>query len=365
MRSACRRRGCARSCWPAASSPRRPRLRAAVVQRRRSAIRSIPAAGPRIAGRPSWSRPSRRVVLGATLAGLVGFPGRHRPAAAEPPGLRRAWLRARQPGPLLPRRRRSRGGCGAAGGDARRARPAVDPRGRMRPRRAPAACPSRCSACRQEMTQQRKLGPDAPSALWPDGSAAPAAAGRHGGARRPGARRAAPTPRGDAGAAGARPGTLRDLLRALPRPGRRRRRHDPAAAASRTRRATTPPGCAPRRRQYYFDVITKGYGVMYGYAARVAPADRWAIIAYIRALQLSRRCRARRGAGCAGRAAMTEPAARACAARLVARQAWPARRCWRCGASARPASRWPAGWSASSSGSASRSAPMRCWRCMR
>jgi hypothetical protein len=27
---------------------------------------------------------------------------------------------------------------------------------------------------------------------------------------------------------------------------------------------------------------------MYGYAARVAPADRWAIIAYIRALQLSR-----------------------------------------------------------------------------
>ena len=27
---------------------------------------------------------------------------------------------------------------------------------------------------------------------------------------------------------------------------------------------------------------------MYGYAARVEPADRWAIIAYIRALQLSR-----------------------------------------------------------------------------
>jgi hypothetical protein len=30
---------------------------------------------------------------------------------------------------------------------------------------------------------------------------------------------------------------------------------------------------------------------MYSYAARVAPRDRWAIVAYIRALQLSRRAR--------------------------------------------------------------------------
>src|SRR5262249_45960188 len=35
------------------------------------------------------------------------------------------------------------------------------------------------------------------------------------------------------------------------------------------------------------DVITHGYGVMYSFADRVAPADRWAIAAYIRALQLS------------------------------------------------------------------------------
>lgn len=40
--------------------------------------------------------------------------------------------------------------------------------------------------------------------------------------------------------------------------------------------------------QYFFDVITNGHGAMYSYAARVAPADRWAIVAYIRALQLSR-----------------------------------------------------------------------------
>jgi hypothetical protein len=38
---------------------------------------------------------------------------------------------------------------------------------------------------------------------------------------------------------------------------------------------------------HFFDVITHGYGVMYSYAARVDPSDRWAITAYIRALQLS------------------------------------------------------------------------------
>jgi mono/diheme cytochrome c family protein len=38
---------------------------------------------------------------------------------------------------------------------------------------------------------------------------------------------------------------------------------------------------------HFFDVITNGFGVMYPYAYRIAPEDRWAIIAYIRALQLS------------------------------------------------------------------------------
>ncbi len=38
---------------------------------------------------------------------------------------------------------------------------------------------------------------------------------------------------------------------------------------------------------HFFDVMTHGYGVMYSYASRVAPEDRWAIAAYIRALQLS------------------------------------------------------------------------------
>jgi len=37
--------------------------------------------------------------------------------------------------------------------------------------------------------------------------------------------------------------------------------------------------------EHFVDVITNGHGVMYSYADRVPPADRWAITAYIRALQ--------------------------------------------------------------------------------
>jgi mono/diheme cytochrome c family protein len=41
-----------------------------------------------------------------------------------------------------------------------------------------------------------------------------------------------------------------------------------------------PPG-------HYFNVISNGYGAMYSYASRIPTDDRWAIVAYIRALQLS------------------------------------------------------------------------------
>jgi hypothetical protein len=48
----------------------------------------------------------------------------------------------------------------------------------------------------------------------------------------------------------------------------------------------------PRLRQvpngYLYDVITNGFGGMLSYSAQVPPADRWAIVAYVRALQLSR-----------------------------------------------------------------------------
>ena len=41
-----------------------------------------------------------------------------------------------------------------------------------------------------------------------------------------------------------------------------------------------PPG-------YFYQAISNGFGVMNGYAAQIRPEDRWAIVAYIRALQLS------------------------------------------------------------------------------
>ena len=38
---------------------------------------------------------------------------------------------------------------------------------------------------------------------------------------------------------------------------------------------------------YYYEVIANGQGAMPDYAAQVTPRDRWAIIAYLRALQHS------------------------------------------------------------------------------
>jgi mono/diheme cytochrome c family protein len=54
--------------------------------------------------------------------------------------------------------------------------------------------------------------------------------------------------------------------------------HPPSYHIDRLRSAPT---------QHFFDVITHGHGAMYSFAYRVAPDDRWAIAAYIRALQLS------------------------------------------------------------------------------
>ena len=40
---------------------------------------------------------------------------------------------------------------------------------------------------------------------------------------------------------------------------------------------------------YFFDVMTHGFGAMQDYSAQVPVADRWAIAAYVRALQFSQR----------------------------------------------------------------------------
>jgi mono/diheme cytochrome c family protein len=38
---------------------------------------------------------------------------------------------------------------------------------------------------------------------------------------------------------------------------------------------------------HFFDVMTNGWGRMNSYAAQVSPADRWAIVSYIRTLQMA------------------------------------------------------------------------------
>jgi mono/diheme cytochrome c family protein len=53
--------------------------------------------------------------------------------------------------------------------------------------------------------------------------------------------------------------------------------HDPRLVAS-------PAG-------YFYDVMTNGFAVMPSYATQIPPADRWAIVAYVRALQLSQGAR--------------------------------------------------------------------------
>jgi mono/diheme cytochrome c family protein len=59
-----------------------------------------------------------------------------------------------------------------------------------------------------------------------------------------------------------------------------------------TRGLTPPPSFHQERLRtlpvgYIFDVITNGFGAMYSYGDRIPPEDRWAIVAYVQALQLS------------------------------------------------------------------------------
>lgn len=58
--------------------------------------------------------------------------------------------------------------------------------------------------------------------------------------------------------------------------------------------------------QHFYDVITNGYGVMFPYGQRVPPPDRWAIVAYVRALQLAR---PQAGSAAGVQGAAVEPAA--------------------------------------------------------
>lgn len=141
------------------------------------------------------------------------------------------------------------------------------------------------AACKEDMVEQPKLTAYAPSDLWEDGAAGrPLVEGT--------------VARGalDARRAAAEPP---EVTATLVERGRERYEvfctpcHGPTGQGDGRvvqRGFPAPPSylsarlrAAPAR--HFFDVITDGYGVMYPYGDRVKPADRWAIVAYIRALQ--------------------------------------------------------------------------------
>jgi mono/diheme cytochrome c family protein len=145
------------------------------------------------------------------------------------------------------------------------------------------------AACDLSMTQQRKLTTYAPAALWRDGTSA------------------RPLPdhvvaQGDVARA-AESKTPPPVTAALLARGQERYGifcapcHGFAGDGDGIIAAhgfPAPPSyhidrLAAAQSRYFYDVITNGYGVMFSYADRVGPYDRWAIAAYIRALQLSRR----------------------------------------------------------------------------
>ena len=154
-----------------------------------------------------------------------------------------------------------------------------------------AACASLLAGCDVSMTEQRKLSTYSPTSLWPDGTTA------------------RPLPEGVV----AQGDIDRAALAKNPPPAT-----EPLLARGRERFGIfcapchglagdgdgvivlhgfpAPPSyhidrllAAPA--QHFYDVMTNGYGVMFSYADRVPPHDRWAIAAYIRALQLSRRAK--------------------------------------------------------------------------
>lgn len=142
--------------------------------------------------------------------------------------------------------------------------------------------------CGLSMTQQPKYGPEAPAKFWSDGAAA------------------RPLPHGVV----ARGDLARDAAQTNPPPvdrallerGRERytiyctpchgiagdgdgivvQRGFPHPPSYHEKRLLAAPA------RHFYDVMTDGYGVMYSYATRVEPRDRWAIAAYVRALQLAR-----------------------------------------------------------------------------
>ncbi len=143
------------------------------------------------------------------------------------------------------------------------------------------------AACRQDMAEQPKYDGLAPAGVWDDGGAArplvPGTVSRDALVR--------------ADALARRP----EMSEALVARGRDRYdifcvpchgRTGEGDGAVVQRGFPAPPSYLSARlraasAEHFVDVITHGHGAMFSYAARVPPSDRWAIAAYIRALQLA------------------------------------------------------------------------------
>jgi mono/diheme cytochrome c family protein len=144
------------------------------------------------------------------------------------------------------------------------------------------------AGCDRSMTQQKRYDTYAAATIWPDGTSARplpehvVAQGdlaRHAAAARPPPATPQVLARGRErfgifcapchGVAGDGDGVI--VQRGFPAP--------PSFHLPRLRAATAA---------HIYGVISEGYGAMYPYAARIKPRDRWAIIAYVRALQLQR-----------------------------------------------------------------------------
>ena len=143
------------------------------------------------------------------------------------------------------------------------------------------------AACDLSMSRQARYGTEARADAWPDGMEA----------RQP--------PEGavatDALARAAADQTPPPVTPALLARGRERYGvyctpcHGPTGAGDGkivARGFPRPPALGePRLRQaagrQLYDAVSQGYGAMYPFADRVSAADRWAIVAYVRALQLA------------------------------------------------------------------------------
>jgi mono/diheme cytochrome c family protein len=142
------------------------------------------------------------------------------------------------------------------------------------------------TACDKSMTQQKRYGADAPSTLWSDGSSARTLP-QHTVAQSDTVREDQAS-RPQVTAAFVARGRDRYEVYCSPCHGLDGRGRGMVVE----RGFPQPPSyLEPRlvgaQAEHFYDVISKGYGVMFSYASRVSPRDRWAIIAYVRALQLS------------------------------------------------------------------------------